>query len=344
MCKVLRISLVLALILAISTGCSSKTRSEVKSSPTPFAIPAEPKTLEDLIANPSSATYWAWKKSADKVKSSVAIADKVEILIGPNTVPDNKSPEPAFDLASKLYSDFKHNQKVTLVYYQYEDIDWAQGKIKDFLGTYQQDWQKTQASNSCKTYRDCMGAVAMTHPTKQAAIILVTASEFGKADVNHTSGSVEAHEYTHVIQDILQGKFLGKLPRWHVEGEAEFSQAASIYYSDYQKYLAERSRITSELIKNPEITEDWLIDFLSPKTGLTNWQSWDKYYNWRLYDVGMLVTELLASLKGPESTMMLSAEVGEGISYKDAFNKIYGISWQEAVPLMAKIISKEINS
>jgi hypothetical protein len=304
----------------------------------------EPKTFEDLIANPSSATYWAWKKSADKIKLSNTSENKVDILIGPHTVPDNKASQPAIDLASKLYSDFKQGQKVTLVYYQFEDIDWAQEQIKNFLGTYQADWQKSQAANSCKNYRDCMGAVAITHPTKPAAIILVTASEFGKSDVNHTSGTVEAHEYTHVIQDKLQGKFLGKIPRWHAEGEAEFSQAASIYNGEYKKYLDERFRIISGLLKNSEISQDWLVNFLSPKTGLTNWQAWDKYDNWRLYDVGMLVTELLASIKGPESTMALSSQVGSGVSYKRAFEKIYGVSWDTAVPLMAEIIFKEINS
>ena len=58
----------------------------------------------------------------------------------------------------------------------------------------------------------------------------------------------------------------------------------------------------------------------------------------------MLVIEILTSLKGPESTMGLSFEVGNGLSYQKAFEKIYGITWKLAVPLIADIIYAQINS
>lgn len=342
--KQISIFLLISLLITSISGCSSKKEIAIKPTPSSKPIPAEPFSFEDLISNAGSASYWAWKKSSGKVLAGSISKEAPTLLIGPNTVPDNSSPQLAFNLASRLYADFKQTQKITLVYYQYKDVDWAQGQIKSFLGNYQQDWQKTQAANSCRSERDCLGAVAITHPTKPAAIILVTASELGKYDVNHTSGTVEAHEYTHIIQDKLQGRFLGRVPRWHAEGEAEFAQAAAIYHLDFENYTAERQRIIKELVNNTEITESWLVEFLNPSTGLVNWQSWDKYSNWRLYDVGMLVTEILTSLKGPESTMSLSSEVGKGLSYQKAFEKIYGISWKSAVPLIAQIIYAEINS
>lgn len=42
--------------------------------------------------------------------------------------------------------------------------------------------------------------------------------------------------------------------------------------------------------------------------------------------------------------MRLSFEVGNGLTYQKAFEKIYGISWKQAVPLIAEIIYAQINA
>jgi len=334
--------------LILVSGCSASSDNENQSadgtSSTSTPIPPEPTSLQDLVENSDAAAYWAWKKSSQKVLNGFSIAKTAIVEIGPNTTPDYLSPQIAIDLASKLYSDHKQNQELTYIYYQHEDTAWAQKKLNDFLGKYIQDWQKEQAQSSCRAKDDCFGAVAITHPKKHAGIVLVTASDAGKKDVNHISGTLEAHEYTHIIQDESQGRFLGQVPRWQAEGEAMFAQAASIYHLDFLSYTVERERIIKELIKNPEISQSWLVDFINPDTGLTKWEVWDKYPGWRVYDVGMLVTEILASLKGPESTIRLSLEVGNGLSYQKAFEKVYGTPWETAVPLIAQIIYNQINS
>lgn len=334
--KYLAVALAIAFIVS---GCASNSQT-----PTAAPPPPEPTSLEDLLLNSDSVAYWAWKKSSIKVANSVSTAKVATIEIGPNSKPDYLTPQIAIDLASRLYSDYKQDQSLLYIYFEHQDTAWAQSKLNNFLGKDILDWQKKQAENSCRAKNDCLGAVAITHPAKPAGIVLVSASEAGKQDANHTSGTLEAHEYTHIIQDDLQGKFLARVPRWQAEGEAMFAQAASIYHSDFAKYTIERQRIIGGLVGNPEITQSWLIDFISPASGLINWQVWDKYDGWRVYDVGMLVTEVLASLKGPEAPMSLSLEVGNGLSYEKAFEKIFGISWKTAVPMIAKIIHNGINS
>ena len=337
--------LVLPIIsVMLISSCTNTSEKEIKLYPSPSPIPAEPTSLEDLLINFDAAPYWAWKKSSIKILNSPATAKTASVEVGPNSIPDYKSPQIAIDLTSKLYSDFKQDQDLVFIYYGYQDRDWAQSKLNNYLGNYIQDWQKKQAENSCRAASDCFGGVAITHPSKPSGIVLVTASEAGKKDVNHTSGTLESHEYTHIVQDNLQGKFLAQIPRWHAEGEAEFAQAAAIYHLDFATYNLERQRIIKGLIKNPEIDKNWLTEFLNPASGLIKWQAWDKYDGWRVYDIGMLVTEILTSLKGPESTMGLSLEVGNGLSYQKAFEKIYGITWKLAVPLIADIIYAQINS
>ena len=330
--------------MVLVSGCTNANEKELKVNPSTSPIPAEPTTLDDLVINFDAAAYWAWKKSSTKILNSIAKAKTASVEVGPNSIPDYKSPQTAIDLTSKLYSDFKQDQDLVFVYYGYQDRDWAQSKLNNYLGKYILDWQKKQAEASCRAKNDCLGGVAITHPAKPSGIVLVTASEAGKKDINHTSGTLESHEYTHIIQDDLQGKFLGQIPRWHAEGEAEFAQAAAIYHLDFATYNVERQRIIKGLIKNPEIDKNWLIEFLNPTSGLVKWEAWDKYDGWRVYDIGMLVIEILTSLKGSESTMGLSFEVGNGLSYQKAFEKIYGITWKLAVPLIADIIYAQINS
>lgn len=332
------------LSVMLISSCTNTIEREVKLNPSPSPISAEPISLEDLLINFDAAPYWAWKKSSIKILNSTATAKTASVEVGPNSIPDYKSPQTAIDLISKLYSDFKQDQDLVFIYYGYQDRDWAQSKLNNYLGNNIQEWQKKQAENSCRAVSDCFGGVAITHPAKPSGIVLVTASEDGKKDVNHTSGTLESHEYTHIIQDNLQGKFLAQIPRWHAEGEAIFAQAAAIYHLDFATYNVERQRIIKGLIKNPEIDKNWLTEFLNPASGLIKWQAWDKYDGWRVYDIGMLVTEILTSLKGPESTMGLSLEVGNGLSYQKAFEKIYGISWEQAVPLFAEIIYAQINA
>jgi hypothetical protein len=336
------------IFVILVTGCTSSANkdSQVSSGATPSAtpIPPEPTSLEELTINSTPVAYWAWKKSSLKILNSTSTAKVAFVEIGPNTAPDYLTPQVAIDLTSRLYSDHKQSQDLSYIYYEYEDTAWAQKKLNAFLGVNIQDWQKKQAQNSCMSKQDCRGAVAITHSEKPAGIVLVTASADGKNDVNHTSGTLEAHEYAHIIQDELQGRYLGQVPRWQAEGEAMFAQAAAIHHLDFSEYNLERQRIIKGLISNREISQSWLVDFISPASGLIKWQAWDKYDSWRVYDVGMLVTEILTSLKGPESTMRLSAEVGKGVSYQMAFEKIYGLTWKSAVPMLAKIIYSEINS
>jgi hypothetical protein len=342
-----RLALSIIFVILV-TGCTSSANkdSQVSSGATPSAtpIPPEPTSLEELTINSSPVAYWAWKKSSLKILNSTSTAKVAFVEIGPNTAPDYLTPQVAIDLTSRLYSDHKQSQDLTYIYYEYEDTAWAQKKLNAFLGVNIQDWQKKQAQNSCRSKQECFGAVAITHSEKPAGIVLVTASAEGKNDVNHTSGTLEAHEYAHIIQDELQGRYLGQVPRWQAEGEAMFAQAAAIHHLDFSAYNLERKRIIKGLINNREISQSWLVDFISPASGLIKWQAWDRYDGGRVYDVGMLITEILTSLKGPESTMRLSAEVGKGVSYQMAFEKIYGLTWKSAVPMLAKIIYSEINS
>ena len=49
---------------------------------------------------------------------------------------------------------------------------------------------------------------------------------------------------------------------------------------------------------------------------------------------------MLFRSKGINSTMDLVVSVGKGVSFETSFKNIYGISWNEAAPILAQAISR----
>jgi hypothetical protein len=323
------------------TSCSN---TEPESSAPKVEIPAEPKIFEDMLNNPASIVYWAWKKSADQINKNTLSSAKLTVEIGPNSIPDNPNPIAAVDLASRLYGDFEKQIPTKFVYFERKDVDWTQAQVNKFYGPAIQDWQKSEARKMCPGEDQCRGASAMTAFDKRSALVIMSSSKWGKQTKNNTDGPIEAHEYTHIIQDSQQGKYLGNLPRWQFEGEATFAQNAAIYFDNYDKYLEARNSVIGALIYTVKPDIDWLTEFMSPKDGYTyGGAAWDKYDGARVYDVGMAITEVLTALAGPSSTMKLSQLVGEGLSYEKAFTKIYGVEWNTGVSLIAQILAKQFN-
>jgi hypothetical protein len=137
------------IILAVNflTSCSDIESELAKPK---FVVPAEPKSFEDMLENPKSIVYWAWKKSADQIINNISATAKFTVEVGPNTTADNTNPDGGINLASRLYSDFEKQIPTNFVYYEYKDSDWAQSKIDKFFGTAIQDWQKSEAKKMCQ--------------------------------------------------------------------------------------------------------------------------------------------------------------------------------------------------
>ena len=71
--------------------------------------------------------------------------------------------------------------------------------------------------------------------------------------------------------------------------------------------------------------------------------SWcSKYESWRMYDLGGMLVEILTALKGPSSTMELWRLSGTGLNFTEAFEKVYGISFEKALPRISKAIALEL--
>ena len=67
----------------------------------------------------------------------------------------------------------------------------------------------------------------------------------------------------------------------------------------------------------------------------------NEYTNGEVYSVGFIINEIFASIKGPTVQMDLFKEVANGKTFAEAFDKIFGLPWKDAVPIIAQVIAKE---
>jgi hypothetical protein len=316
----------------------------LSASPAHAAKTPKPITsFEDAVKRPADVSYWAWKKSSDQVLSSTETSPSFELIVGPNTKLSNPNPKIAFDAVKRLYPTFRHPQKIYAIYYAYKDIDWAQ---KEYSKIYPSAGGQ-EAKGSCQKITECWGASGTINNAGDG--VLLAAVMNGTSDPNHTTGTLEAHEYTHAVQI---GSFFGTqnqgqamccikafTPWWFVEGGATFSQSAAVYAKSFPKYTKERNTGAGEFLanRNKKYTEKWILNFIkSPDK-----KAWsDPQTGWHIYDIGMLISEIFTAIKGPAINIQIFEDISDGMTYEQSFEKHFGMTWDAAVPLIANSISK----
>jgi hypothetical protein len=179
--------------------------------------------------------------------------------------------------------------------------------------------------------------------------VLLSAVTNGTTDPNHTSGTLEAHEYMHVVQ---VGSFFGTpqqgqamtgikafTPWWFAEGGATLSQSAAIYANSFPKYSKERKIGSRTFLENRDkkYTEKWLLNFIKP-TDKKVWSDPDTAFH--IYDIGGLICEIFTAIKGPAINIQIYEDISDGMTFEQSFEKHFGQSWDSAVPLIAKSISQ----
>ena len=306
--------------------------TKVASTPT-VAYPAAPTTFDDLVANYKGISYAAWSKSSIQIRGAHDVAPTFREVTGPHTTLVFKNPTSAFDLIARLYSGFKSSSDSTVMHFGYDDRDWAQEQMKQMQPNSTYQWVTNTA---CGTRPTCWGGGVFTGD--QGNVLMVLTTEV--ADANHTSGTLEAHEYTHTIQQNQMGnKTQPWPPTWYTEGQAEFSQNAAIYYQSFDLYTSNRKLVSASLFTDTDITSSWIQDFFV----VNQPEFWfSTYSSWYQYDLGGMLIEALTALKGPASTMELWKLSGAGSTFSQAFEKIYGTSFEKALPSISKAIALEI--
>ena len=327
------------------TPTVSPTPTPTPSPTSSFVEPPAPTSLQDLAENFKGVIYWAWKNTKTQLNSNQAITKEIVVLKGPNTILPRLNDQMGADLVSQLFRNFDQPKKIYTIFYTFQDIDWAQSEFSKV--SYKSDGQ--EAKNNCRTSDTCWGGSGQVD-LKGNAISMSALMDLASSNIGHENGTALAHEYFHAIQEtqfLNSGKMSEAyccikrwIPRWYVEGQATEIATATIFNASYKEYLADRKLSISELLTDPVYTRDWFVQYLSIPPVSSNW---DKYRQWKEYDVGSLVLECLVALKGPDTSMQLVKDIGAGMTYEESFFKNYGTTWEEAIPILADTLYKIVS-
>jgi hypothetical protein len=163
-------------------------------------------------------------------------------------------------------------------------------------------------------------------------------------------GLTVAHEYFHVIQTFTLGKnffqMVYSVPSWFNEASAVFVENGIMNRNSFSRYMQFRavdSKLAYPSCGSPgngciEVNEEILTKFLSLSNFPNNWS--DFPYGMK-YEVSNRVIEALVSIKGYESIVDIYKYQARDHTYEEAFQHVYGIAYNQAVPLLAKIVAEQ---
>ena len=95
-----------------------------------------------------------------------------------------------------------------------------------------------------------------------------------------------------------------------------------------------------DLYKLSGVTETFIADFMDLSHYKDNWSGFNKDWN---YQLGSRIIEALVAIKGPESIIEFYDQMSQKIGFENAFKNVYGISYSDAIPIIAKTIAANFN-
>jgi len=207
-------------------------------------------------------------------------------------------------------------------------------------------------SEGVVTWSDCAGrATQMLYNGPTSALILgVCPSENGQ-DQHFDGVWGMAHEYMHTLGLTFNPQFTGPindvLPCWFTEGEPEWTQAAvSNEFDTYLRaqhlhpYYLTQSGLGLEQTVARKWSQAEVESYLKTASTVRTCTQTSQYA--LAYSLGAVAVEALVSISGSESVVAFHQKLMLGMTFDQAFSDVYGIPWEQAVPILAKVVAVKI--
>ncbi len=323
----------------------NKGVSIVKSAPTVMDL-----TFDNLFENRKNISYTVWKRTSDSIKINNSKAGDISIFTGPTTKPYYDDYQKPVSQVSKIFPNDLEAKKILVIRYNFKDLDWAENTAKAELlpADYKQLVSYARgpiAIGNCDSLTANCSSSRQITPSSGVAVILQGVENSMRREINaklvYTSGMLEAHEYFHSLQRIpIMDRGIEAWPHaWFREGSAELVQNLAISfdnYAQYKKFLIDDCYYTCKSMTSAQFEE-----FLN--TAKEEFVP-AKFDSWLSYSLGSHVMEILAAVKGTDVLIDMYEEMGNGLKFDEAFAKIFGIAWKEAIPIIAKTIHANLQN
>ena len=328
-----------------------------------FVVPtALASTWQDAYVNRDGIAYQAWSAISKNIATSPSKLGNVEIYVGPNTIPNFADFKLRMELVSKALPRAKNVSKLKLFAFNYKDADWADATFKrlyaDETALFWR-WHTGAVSEICFKAREVCFQQAFVDSNLDGVIFIGMTDKGSREQLNQTFseysraflGQVIGHEYLHTIQRVILGDRWYQQaytpPSWFNEGMAVFMDNAAANHASFDGYM--RYRAVDSKLLHPEcpyeycvkVTKAQVEDFLSIYNYSTNWSTFPSAMK---YEMSARLMEVMVALKGPDSLTALYEYMATEKSFEQAFEHIYGISYEKAKPILASIVVDQITA
>lgn len=330
--------------------------------PIPITLPVAQSgtiTFANAVSHISEISSVSWQRIQDVIDKNLAVNVPHQLLVGPHTTTVTKTIEESILAREfKLWSGFQQTKYLTVIAYNYTDMNWAGATNDAVVQTKGYPANSSpgieRAKQNCQTPNNCdAGNAGQVAGANDAIEFLGVTTDY---PWDPTRNGEVAHEYTHTV---TTAQFIGTaavnqnyyeqmfMPCWLREG---LSNASGIGASttSLRQYLVSRDGQVTHLGAVPTefkgFTPAGLKDFLS--TQISNQSIANNCYRngpmYQLgYSIGFAATEALFAIGGPQSVMALVSRGAMGDNFSEAFTKVYGISWDEGSTVLGQILAAE---
>jgi hypothetical protein len=344
--------------------------------PIPITLPVTQNgaiTFANAAANFASIPKTAWQRVQDVIAGNQAVDIPTTISVGPKTDTTVQQITILLQKAYRLFNGFQQPPSFSALVYNSKDEAWAETEWPKFAS--QQKLTDNPSSNinqlragcgfSAGIATECFGGMAVTFPGTNAgfAFMGVQSPFWSTSSLQVGPISQVVHEYTHNVQFAQWNGIKLKsgensrsqsshnaMPCWFSEGQPN-AIGIPIAANDLNSYMQGRDNSIRRKINESGSSKPALTNNSLTANAITSFlygQSIATCYNpttnndWQLgYSVGYAATEVLVAIGGPQSTMALLAQTASGLTWAEAFQSVYGISWKDGAEILGKVLAAE---
>lgn len=355
------------LITPTSTPTSTPTPAPTPAStptPTPAPTPAPtptpslialPTSFSDLYEKREGISYSTWSKMAGKISQKDVQLPPIEIVRGPNTPIYVEDPSFYFKQVVQLFPGISLPKKFVVFYWTNQDKDVVAAKALAIMG--KENDQKNYSETTgpwvdCYTPTSCDVGHALIGLDGTAYLGIGLPETRAEAERSGGGkGGVEKVEFYHALQlfnyhtNSLVLKGSGQNiqspyfpPIWLNYGGENLTNDSLKHYGNYMNFKNTRGLKGWIDQAIPNFSIEWLNIYLDTKNLGKDWND-SSYSKAQPHAImGAYLTEIFVSIKGPSVLLDFHEQMSKKVSFSDAFQNIFGVSWQAAQPELVKVI------
>lgn len=328
-----------------------------------FEIPtALPTGWQDVYEKRLGIPYQAWLAVSKNIAANSSKVGNVEIITGPNTVLNYPNLRGVIELVSRAVPTGRNVTNLRVLAFNFKDAPWADETFKRLYANETELFKRQHPDpvwEICPKQREACFAQAFLDSNLNGIILLGMIDRGSREQLTQTFseysrvylGQLIAHEYLHTIEAIHLGSrryiALERTPSWFSQGTAVFMEGAAPNYQSFDAYMRFRL-VDSKVIYSDcpyvfcvKVNTNLIQDYMSLSHQSKNW---DNFPYAMKYEMSSRIVEVLVALKGPDTMISMFRAIGEGTPFDRAFESVYGISYESAKPIIAKIVADQLEN